>query len=674
MRQLDKFPRPVREIMTEWIPMPDGKRLAARIWLPEDAGQNPVPAVLEYLPYRRRDGTANRDSVTQPYLAGHGYAAVRIDIRGTGDSEGLMLDEYDFPEQQDGAEAIQWLARQPWCSGSVGMWGISWGGINSLQVAALAPPALKAIMPMGFIDDRYNGDCHFMGGCLLEGNMSWGHTLFTQMAYPPDPAVVGEDWHQQWRERLESITPPMATWLSHQRRDRYWTAGSVCEDYSRIKCPVYAINGWQDSYARSILPLMERLSVPRKALIGPWAHAWPHAARPGPAIGFLQEALRWWNYWLKGIDTGIMDEPMVRVWMGEWIKPSKLVTTWPGRWVAEENWPAKRPPEPMALSAAGLGAGPAKDDKFEIRSPETNGLRAGYQCSYGLGPDLSDDQRIDDAESLCFDSAPLTARVEILGEPAIELDIAVDKPQALLAVRLCDVAPDGASLRLSYGLLNLSHRDSESAPAPLVPGQRYRIRIPLCATAYAFPAGHRIRLALSTAYWPIAWPSREKASVTLHGKQSRLLLPVRKPDAALDESLAPFGEPEGAAPRAILETRARRTDKSQDRLEEESSEGRVTLLRNRDRGAWKTMDSDVEYDSTGLLKFSIQKGDPLSAVQDFDLTTTIGRPGWRIRTETRTQISATASDFVLKAEMKAFLNDRAEFARSWDYKIPRDNL
>jgi len=162
--------------------------------------------------------------------------------------------------------------------------------------------------------------------------------------------------------------------------------------------------------------------------------------------------------------------------------------------------------------------------------------------------------------------------------------------------------------------------------------------------------------------------------VTLHCKNSRLLLPVRQPDAALDDGLAPFGEPEGAAPKAIVETRARRTDKSQDRLEEELSEGRVSLLRNRDRGAWKTMDSDVEYDSTGLLKFSIQDGDPLSAAQDFDLTTTIGRPGWRIRTETRTQISATAKDFVLKAEMKAFLNGHEEFARSWDYKIPRDNL
>ena len=198
MKTVAQFPRRVREIMTAWIPMPDGIQLAARIWLPEDAEHDPVPAVLEYLPYRRRDGTTHRDSVTQPWLAGHGYAAVRVDIRGTGDSEGLMRDEYDLPEMHDGVEVIAWLAKQPWCTGKVGMWGISWGGFNALQVAALRPPALKAIIPMGFTHDRYNGDCHYMGGCLIEGNTSWGGTLFAGSSRPPDPAVVGERWRARW--------------------------------------------------------------------------------------------------------------------------------------------------------------------------------------------------------------------------------------------------------------------------------------------------------------------------------------------------------------------------------------------------------------------------------------------------------------------------------------------
>ncbi|MCX7275617.1 MAG: CocE/NonD family hydrolase, partial [Burkholderiales bacterium] len=219
MKTLTHFPRPVREIMTAWIPMPDGVQLAARIWLPEDAESDPVPAILEYLPYRRRDGTATRDSVTQPYIAGHGYAAVRVDIRGTGDSGGVMRDEYDLPELSDGVAVIAWLAAQPWCSGCVGMWGISWGGFNTLQVAALQPPALKAIMPIGFTHDRYNGDCHYMGGCMIEGNTSWGGTLLSGTARPPDPAVVGDRWRSMWLERLEATELPVLAWLSHQRRD-----------------------------------------------------------------------------------------------------------------------------------------------------------------------------------------------------------------------------------------------------------------------------------------------------------------------------------------------------------------------------------------------------------------------------------------------------------------------
>ena len=675
MKTIDRFARPVREIMTAWIPLPDGTRLAARIWLPVDAEADPVPAVLEYLPYRRRDGTSYRDSVTQPYLAGHGYAAVRVDIRGTGDSEGLMLDEYDLPEMRDGAEVIAWLARQPWCNGRVGMWGISWGGLNALQVAALQPPALRAIMPMGFAHDRYNGDCHYMGGCMIEGNTSWGGTLLSGTASPPDPAVVGERWRAMWMERLENTVLPLETWLSHQRRDDYWKPGSVCEDYSRIQVPVYAISGWQDSYARNVLPMLEQLSVPKKALIGPWAHAVPHLARPGPAIGFLQEALRWWDHWLKDKDTGIMDEPMLRVWMGDWVQPAKLVLDWPGRWVAEPVWPpAGRAPQVLHLNQAGLQAQAAEPHPLHIHSPQTTGLQAGYQCSYGVGPDLSDDQRGDDALSLCLDTEPLNEALELLGEAELELDITVDQPQALLAARLCDVAPDGSSLRLTYGLLNLSHRDGDADPQALVPGQTYRVRIVLCGLAQVLPAGHRLRLAVSTSYWPIAWPSPAPATVTVQGGSSVLRLPVRPPDAAADAGLAPFAEPEGSAPVALQETRARATTRPLDLIDQTSPDGRVQLVRTRDRGAWRTTDTDVDYDAGGELRFSIHPDDPLSAEQEISLTTTIGRTGWRVRTEAQTRISCTDTHFVLHARLDAWHGEEQVFSRCWNTRIARDNV
>jgi hypothetical protein len=289
-------------------------------------------------------------------------------------------------------------------------------------------------------------------------------------------------------------------------------------------------------------------------------------------------------------------------------------------------------------------------------------------------PDLSDDQRTDDGQSLCFDTPPLTERVEILGEPVLELEVSSDRPQAFLAARLCDVAEDGASLRVTYGLLNLAHRDGHERPEPLVPGRRTRVRLALAGTAYAFPPGHRIRIALSTAYWPIAWPSPEAATVTLHAGAGALLLPVRPPDPQGDASLPAFAEPEGAAPAALVETRPRLTDRSMDRIEEDLAEGRMTLIRTRDRGAWKTVDTDVEYDTKGVMRCSVRADDPLSAMQELALSMAIGRPGWRVRTETEARLTSTADSFVLTGRVEAFEDDRRIFTRAWDLKVKRDNV
>ena len=283
-----------------WIPLSDGVRLSARIWLPEDAEDEPVPALLEYLPYRKDDETAARDAVRHPYLAGHGYASVRVDMRGSGDSEGLLLDEYLPQEQLDAVEVIEWLAAQPWCSGAVGMFGISWGGFNALQVAARQPPALKAVIAVSTTHDRYTDDVHWCGGCVYQPMLDWATSMLAYNARPPDPAVVGDGWRDLWLARLEGNRPFIESWLGHQTRDDYWLQGSVCADYAAIRCPVYVVSGWCDWYRNPVFALLEGLDVPRKGLIGPWAHTYPEQAAPGPAIGFLQESLRWWDRWLKG--------------------------------------------------------------------------------------------------------------------------------------------------------------------------------------------------------------------------------------------------------------------------------------------------------------------------------------------------------------------------------------
>jgi uncharacterized protein len=637
-----EFPRAVRVIEHTLIPLTDGTTLAARIWLPDDAEQRPVPAILEYLPYRKRDGTYARDALTHPYLAGHGYAGVRVDIRGSGESGGLLFDEYTKQEQDDALEVIAWLAAQPWCSGAVGMMGISWGGFNGLQVAARRPPALKAVVTLCSTDDRYRDDVHYMGGALLTAGLYWASFFFTAMCHPPDPVLVGDSWRSMWLQRIENVPCFLETWMLHQRRDAYWRWGSVCEDYDAIQCPVYAVGGWTDGYKNAIPRLLERLSVPRKGLIGPWAHAYPHFARPGPQTGFLQEMLRWWDYWLKGIDTGVMDEPMLRAWMTESVEPASYHDELPGRWIAETAWPPTGfSPCRLFLTDDGLRPEGVLHSPRPVNSPQTVGKHAGQWCPFGRSPDQADDQQEDDARSLVFETAPLDAPIEILGAAIVTLDVMSDEPIANLAVRLCDVRPSGASLRVSYGVLNLTHRDGDETPAPLVAGRRYQVRIQLNDAGAAFPAGHKVRLALSTTYWPMIWPSPVKATLTIFG--GTLDLPVRPPKAI--DALPPLPDAETAAPEPTTAL----------------PDGAVYIDRI-------GIELAVESNST----FHVDEDDPLSAVAEVTRTDTVGRDTWRVRIETLTRLSCTKDAFLLRATLRVREGATEICHREWDRSIPRE--
>jgi predicted acyl esterase len=637
------FPRAVREIEHMLIPLSDGTRLAARIWLPEDAEANPVPAILEYLPYRKRDGTWERDALTHPYFAGHGYASVRVDLRGSGESDGLLFDEYAQQEQDDALEVIAWLARQSWCSGAVGMMGISRGGFNALQVAARRPPALKAIITLCSTDDRYRDDVHFMGGAMLTAKFGWASFFFGAMCHPPDPALVGERWRATWLERLRNVPLFLERWLRHQRRDAYWKHGSVCEDYAAIECPVYAVGGWTDGYTNAIPRLLKGLSAPRKGLIGPWAHAYPHFAMPGPQIGFLQEALRWWDHWLKGVDTGVMREPMLRAWMMQSVPPAKHHDERPGRWIAEATWPSPGvAPRQWFLAEQGLCDEAADLSPRQVCSAQDVGRAAGSWCPFGRGQDDAGEQREDDARSLTFETEPLDHTIEILGAPVVTLEVSCDAAAASLAIRLCDVHPDGASLRISFGILNLAHRDGHEAPAPLRPGERYRVAIKLNDAGFAFPPGHRIRVAISTAYWPMIWPSPEAATVTVFS--GRLELPVRVPKQS-DALLAPFPPAETAPPEPRTVPRP----------------GVVRIDR-----------IGIELGTEGSFDFHIDGDDPLSAVAEMHQTHTVSRGDWRTRVETHARLSCTREAFVVCGGVRAWDGDEQVCDRDWDCTIARD--
>jgi putative CocE/NonD family hydrolase len=389
MRVVSELPRRVRRIDHAWIPLAAGTRLGARMWLPEDAEQDPVPAVLEYIPYRKGDGTAQRDEPRHAYVAGHGYAVLRVDLRGTGESDGLLHDEYLPREQQDALEVLRWIAAQRWCTGAVGMFGISWGGFNGLQVAAHRPPELKAVISLCSTDDRYADDVHYRGGAVLALEMlSWGASMLSFNAIAPDPEVAGAGWRDAWLERIDNVEPYEYEWLRHQRRDDYWRQGSVCEDFGAIACPVYAIGGWADGYSEAVLRLVAGLGPPSKGLIGPWSHAFPDDVEPGPAIGFLQECLRWWDTWLKGEDTGIAEEPILRVWMQEPVAPAARHRERPGRWVAERAWPSPEIREHrLALADGVLAAEPhPHDHRLEISTDLLCGLDGGVWCATAARP------------------------------------------------------------------------------------------------------------------------------------------------------------------------------------------------------------------------------------------------------------------------------------------------
>jgi putative CocE/NonD family hydrolase len=671
MRTIDSFPHAVREIENVWIEMPDGVRLAARIWLPEDAERHPVPAILEYIPYRKRDMTAVRDSLMHPYIAGHGYACVRVDLRGSGDSEGVLTDEYLPQEQDDGCAVLDWLRAQPWCTGRLGMIGISWGGFNGLQIAARRPPGLEAVISVCSTDDRYADDIHHMGGCLLGDNLSWASVMFAYNSLPPDPEVVGQRWRDLWHQRLEGSGLWLDTWLRHQRRDAYWRQGSICEDFSAVQCPVYAVSGWADGYSNAVFRLLTNLQGPRKGLIGPWAHKYPHLGEPGPAIGFLQECRRWWDCWLKDAPTGIMDEPMLRVWMQESVPPTTRYKERPGRWVAEAAWPSPR----IEARELGLARGrllPAGEaslvDTVHIRSPLTIGLFAGKWCSYAAGPDLAHDQREEDGGALVFESEPLPKTLEILGAPVLEVEVAAERPIAMLAARLSDVAPDDKATRVTYGLLNLTHRDSSRHPSALEPGRFYRVTLKLNDIAQTFPRGHRLRLSLSTSYWPLAWPPPEPVRLSIATAGSRFTLPARPPSPT-DDALPAFENPEAARPlaRTLLAPPHQNWRVIRDLASDLS-----TLEVTDDRGSWRLDDVDLTVTSKTIETYSSRADDFTSLRGEVRAERALGRGDWQVRTTTRTVLTSDAESFHIQADLDAFEGDKRVHAQSWDERIPRD--
>lgn len=671
MKTVTDFPHQVVEDPDMGIVLADGCRLSARVWMPADAHANPVPAVMEYIPYRKRDMMLPRDELMHPWFAGHGYAAVRVDMRGCGDSEGLMDDEYTEQELSDAAEVIAWLAAQPWCSGTVGMMGKSWGGFNCLQTAMRRPPALKAVISVCSTVDRFADDIHYKGGCLLGENFGWAAQMMSYASRPPDPMLAGNSWRARWFERLAAQPFLAKRWFEHQARDDYWKHGSLCEDYGSVTAAVLSFGGWADNYMNTVSHLVENVKAPVKGIVGPWVHQYPHTALPGPAIGFLQEALRWWDRWLKDVPNGAEGDPAYRAYMLHSAPPDASSAFRPGHWLAERDWPTQRVTRrALALSAGGVLGGALGGDggalAVPVCTPQHLGLHAGEFFPMGGNGEMPGDQAGEDAMSVCFDTEALDAPLDLLGAPVLRLRLRSDRARAFIVARLCDVAPDGSSVRICHGMLNLCHRDSMERPAPVPVGEEIEVAVTLDQTGYRLAAGHRLRLALSTTYWPFVWPSAEAATLTLAG--GTLDLPVHEGSTG-DEWT--FPEPEAARP---WRHRVLRPESYVRRVEHDLVSGRRTLVMEADTGDCENLDHGWIWGDTVKERWGIDPDDPLSAAVDIEWEQRHGRGDWSASTRIEARMTATRDSFRLVAQMIAVEGGAEVFRRAYDEEVPRHHV
>jgi putative CocE/NonD family hydrolase len=662
----DVLPYEVDIVDHTWITMDDGVRLSVKLWLPRTA--TPVPVLLEYLPYRKDDFTYERDSAQHGYFAGHGYATARVDIRGTGDSEGILEDEYLQRELDDGVAVIEWLASREWCTGAVGMFGISWGGFNSLQIAALAPPALKAVIAVAATDDRYATDVHYHGGAVLACEMlPWAATMLVRNAIPPTPAIAGPGWRDLWLDRLENTPRFIESWLSHQRRDEFWKHGSVTEDLAAIKCPVYIVGGLADGYSDTVLRLAEGMGPRAKALLGPWSHNFPEMGVPGPNMGFLQEALRWWDHWLRGLDTGIVDEEPVRIWVQDWVDPTERHTTRPGRWIAEPGWPP--PGEHVAEQRLWprrdvLATAPPTPAPITIASGPAHGIYGGRWWGYGGDGDLPDDQQLEAAAAASFDSEPIEEAADVIGFPTLRLQLSTEVENGIVAAQLSDVAPDGRALLVAKGALNLSHRESHDHPQPMIAGEPSDVVVVMDAAAHRIQPGHRWRLTISTTYWPLVWPLPNGSPLTVHlGESSFLSLLVRhRPE---ETEPTPFGAAERAPTDLVWRNPPVRTRRIS------TNDGWTTITDLDESGRFE-VPGGATASITSTDTFTIHNGDPLSARVSCLRNCNLRWAEAVVAITTESTMWATEDRWHVLNTVRASEPDGEVFARTTEFDIARD--
>jgi len=652
------------------IPMRDGTRLSADLIRPEAEGR--FPALIEYHPYRKDDGSRGGHNVHY-YLAERGFVGVRLDVRGTGGSEGINTDEYVPQEQQDGYDAVEWVAVQSWSNGNVGMFGTSYGGFTSIQVAMQQPPHLKAIAPMYATDDRYTDDCHYTPGGSMRMYYdvgTYGGSMVAMNALPPLPELAGERWAELWKQRLERNEPYLLAWLKHQVDGPYWRAASLRPAYDRIRCPIYLIAGWRDGYANAMLRIYQNLKVPKKLLMGPWVHTRPNSSVPGPRIDYLNEMARFFAHYLRGEDSGFTREPPVQVYMQEHAPPERTLDITPGHWRGERDFPVSGSTD-LSLYLGEGGKLLHKPDPKPIRAFDefeympAVGLSNGYWSAGGISFYLPGDQRSDEAYSLTFTTDPMDRDLRLLGWPQVFLHASSSARIAAFVAKLADVAPDGRSALIVDGSLNGTRRESLSQPQPMSPGAIYELSIPMAPTGWVLKAGHRLRLAVSGSDFPNLWPTPERAHNRIYRGErypSRVVLPLIGepalpaprflPPPALPSIVTSYGEPP-----------------SQEVLVNQI-DGTYTVL-NRTGGTVVLEDGQGALYRSSSFRCSASSRNPAQASIVGTHRYLLKREGDQIEIVAESSMRATETAFHLLIHLNVTKNGRLFFQRNWAVSEPR---
>jgi uncharacterized protein len=647
-------------LVQAWIPMQDGIRLSATLYMPEGAKpQERFPAILEYLPYRKDDATAARDYPLHSYFAHRGFVSVRVDIRGTGTSEGHTPErEYSEQEQTDGVEVISWLAHEPWSNGNVGMMGISWGGFNAMQMAMRNPPGLKAIIAVDATDELFHDDVHYVDGIMhvdeFELDMDMAEGITGAPDYSLDEKLLGP--------RFE--TPPWSLlYLKHQHDGPFWRA--PVRPQNEIRVPCFLIGGLLDGYRDSIPEMLQHVKAPIRAIIGPWNHTFPNAAVPGPQIEWRDQAVRWWDHWLKGRDTGVLDDPKLIVYMQHWHPPDPNLENVPGVWRKEDAWPPQGMTEStLFLQPNHMLATTSAPDNHQLKYIPSNGVEAGFWWG-----ELLVDQRPVDAFSLTYDSAPLKEDVAILGHPRAVLRASAPVPLAHWFARLSDVAPDRSVTQITGAGMNGAQRDSVTDPKDLLPNQLYSFKIEMHLASWVFPKGHRIRLSVSNGLWPMMWPTPNPMTTTLAlggSEGSKLILPLVPLNGPAPP---PFASPEPSEERKDIRTVGFPWP-GEWTLQRDQAHQKATVI-------WKGK-SESEYPwgkETDLeqMTYEIADANPAANTVKGEAETTFQLRDRVLTWRGHLSVTSDANNFFYKYTREVLKDGSVVKQKTWEETIPRDH-